>query len=92
MAVSALLDTVLPMMEKLVTSVPPTPLPSLLSMIIFDSETLRVLFSVMPFPVLLFMVPPLPAVAPTPVTVRPPEAPVLLRTIPALPPLFDEML
>src|SRR5438132_500615 len=48
----------------------------------FFSVTFWVLVSVTPLPVLFEMVPPVPAEVLVPVTVSPPELPVILRTIP----------
>src|SRR5215208_5526840 len=71
---------------KLVTCVPLTPLPAVFWIDIQLNEGLSVLVSEMPWLVVFRMVPPLLAL-PVPVTVRLPEEPVLLSTMPLVGPL-----
>src|ERR687888_209933 len=78
---------------KFVTSVPLIPLPPVLWMFMFVNDGLRVLLSEMPWPVVLWIVPPELSpptdVLPLPATTRLPLAPVVLRTIPLAPPVAE---
>ena len=60
---------------------PPMPLPRLLVILMKLNETFSVVVSKIPSPEVSRIVPPVPAL-PVPVTLRPPDVPVLFRTIP----------